>query len=208
VAGRLWQAGAGSWIILRQVSRLRHGRGHVLYSIWGSKILSFEGKEEMTEPKTPRQALKELREAVNDGLNRSLPYLGKYGAFLLPEDSWNTLAGLVNPKIARFDVLLKKREQGEELTPQEIDDALSFYMEDDPEMLYQHCEEVSGSEYSIPLNEIQMVKWDPRRPNAKAPWKATIFWKNGNQAWHMFFTENQKTHFLQTYTNLLGDQSA
>lgn len=77
----------------------------------------------------PQKALDELREAVKDALVQSEPYVSKYGAFLMPAECWDRLAVLADSRIAKFDALLKKMEQGAELTPKEIEEAVSF----DPE---------------------------------------------------------------------------
>lgn len=75
-------------------------------------------------------------------------------------------------------------------------------------VLYQHQEAATGDEYTIPLNEIQEIKWRRRRADAKAPWKAIIFWKNGSQERYIFFTEAQKAQFLQAYGEYLEGGNA
>lgn len=80
----------------------------------------------MTEQRDPQETLKELQDAVKDALRQSLPYIAKHGAFLMPYDCWDTLAALVDPRIALFDELLKRRDRGETLTLEEIEAAVGF----------------------------------------------------------------------------------
>lgn len=77
----------------------------------------------------PQQALDELRQAVKEALYESLPYITQHQAFLMPSVCWNRLAVLVDPRIAKFDELLKKMDRGEKLTQEEIAEAVGFDLE-------------------------------------------------------------------------------
>jgi hypothetical protein len=68
--------------------------------------------------------VRELEFLIKGVLERSLPYVFKYNAFLIQAEDWMALSHAVSLRSKLLASLLEKRERGEEVTQEEIDEFL------------------------------------------------------------------------------------
>lgn len=71
-----------------------------------------------------RRQLVAYEAAAKEAVESSVPYVGKFGAFLISAEAWSKLAVLAFPRVAALDELLRRRTAGEKLTEEEIKKAL------------------------------------------------------------------------------------
>jgi len=67
------------------------------------------------------QEHKELLAIVKQAIDKSIPYIASYGAFMIPASIWNELAAAAYPEIKRFDEISSRISKGEKMTEAEID---------------------------------------------------------------------------------------
>lgn len=76
-------------------------------------------------PKKTPQEHKELLAIVKQAIDKSIPYIASYGAFMIPASIWNELAAAAYPEIKRLDEISSRISKGEKMTEAEIDQILN-----------------------------------------------------------------------------------
>ncbi len=84
----------------------------------------------MSKNEELRQRLAAYEAAAKEVIESSIPYVGKFGAFLISAEAWNKLATLAFPRMAALNELFRRRAAGEKLTEEEIEQVLTNLFED------------------------------------------------------------------------------
>lgn len=72
----------------------------------------------------PKPLEQNVLAAIKRAIDGSVPYVAAHGAFLISAEDWRELASIVNQSVAKLDAILKRIENGERPTEEEIQEAL------------------------------------------------------------------------------------